>query len=159
MAEFALDGICARIIEIVAESLDLGDGASLQLSSHLINDLGAESLDFIDIVFQIEKAFGVKIERGRLEGMLRKRFPELNVKPNTPLNDEIRAVLADLMPEIPGEELRGLQKVKDVARTFRVATFVRLCVETLGEGGATIRAGRGVEGYTPVQLGVAAAAA
>ena len=35
----------------------------------LKGDLGAESIDFLDIVFRLEKAFGIKIERGEL-------FPE-----------------------------------------------------------------------------------
>ncbi len=35
----------------------------------LVGDLGAESIDFLDIVFRLEKAFGIKIERGEL-------FPE-----------------------------------------------------------------------------------
>ncbi|MBX7165318.1 MAG: acyl carrier protein [Pirellulales bacterium] len=35
----------------------------------LTGDLGAESIDFLDIVFRLEKAFGIKIPRGEL-------FPE-----------------------------------------------------------------------------------
>src|SRR5882757_3150697 len=35
----------------------------------LVGDLGAESIDFLDIVFRLEKAFNIKIERGEL-------FPE-----------------------------------------------------------------------------------
>ncbi|NLE37968.1 MAG: acyl carrier protein [Pirellulaceae bacterium] len=35
----------------------------------LVGDLGAESIDFLDIVFRLEKAFGISIPRGEL-------FPE-----------------------------------------------------------------------------------
>ena len=35
----------------------------------LVSDLGAESIDFLDIVFRLEKAFDIKIPRGEL-------FPE-----------------------------------------------------------------------------------
>jgi acyl carrier protein len=35
----------------------------------LVGDLGAESIDFLDIVFRLEKAFNIKIPRGEL-------FPE-----------------------------------------------------------------------------------
>jgi acyl carrier protein len=35
----------------------------------LVGDLGAESIDFLDIVFRLEKAFSIKIPRGEL-------FPE-----------------------------------------------------------------------------------
>jgi acyl carrier protein len=37
--------------------------------ARLVGDLGAESIDFLDIVFRLEKAFDIKIERGEL-------FPE-----------------------------------------------------------------------------------
>lgn len=38
-------------------------------SARLVGDLGAESIDFLDIVFRLEKAFDIKIPRGEL-------FPE-----------------------------------------------------------------------------------
>jgi acyl carrier protein len=38
-------------------------------SARLVGDLGAESIDFLDIVFRLEKAFNIKIPRGEL-------FPE-----------------------------------------------------------------------------------
>ena len=38
-------------------------------SAKLVGDLGAESIDFLDIVFRLEKAFDIKIPRGEL-------FPE-----------------------------------------------------------------------------------
>jgi acyl carrier protein len=37
--------------------------------ARLVGDLGAESIDFLDIVFRLEKAFDIKIPRGEL-------FPE-----------------------------------------------------------------------------------
>lgn len=41
--------------EIEASALDPG--------AHLIDDLGIESLDFVDIVVTIEKEFGFKVKR------------------------------------------------------------------------------------------------
>jgi len=38
-------------------------------NARLVGDLGAESIDFLDIVFRLEKAFDIKIPRGEL-------FPE-----------------------------------------------------------------------------------
>ena len=32
----------------------------------LVGDLGAESIDFLDIVFRLEKSFSIKIPRGEL---------------------------------------------------------------------------------------------
>ena len=38
----------------------------MKLDASLINDLGAESIDFLDIVFRLERAFKVKIPRGKI---------------------------------------------------------------------------------------------
>jgi len=38
-------------------------------TARLVGDLGAESIDFLDIVFRLEKSFNIKIPRGEL-------FPE-----------------------------------------------------------------------------------
>ncbi|MEX2113943.1 MAG: acyl carrier protein [Pirellulales bacterium] len=45
------------------------DEDEVKPESRLVGDLGAESIDFLDIVFRLEKAFNIKIPRGEL-------FPE-----------------------------------------------------------------------------------
>ena len=50
----------ARVLSIVADALDR-PAAAVTLDSSLVDDLGAESIDFLDIVFRLESAFGLKI--------------------------------------------------------------------------------------------------
>ena len=50
----------ARVRRIVAEALDRPED-QVRLSSSLVDDLGAESIDFLDLVFRLETAFGIKI--------------------------------------------------------------------------------------------------
>jgi acyl carrier protein len=45
------------------------DEEEIKPEARIMDDLGAESIDFLDIVFRLEKAFGIKIPRGGL-------FPE-----------------------------------------------------------------------------------
>lgn len=56
----------AEIIETVNEFLidefEIEE-SSLDPGAHLIDDLGIESLDFVDIVVTIEKEFGFKVKR------------------------------------------------------------------------------------------------
>jgi len=42
------------------------DEEEVTASATLVGDLGAESIDFLDIVFRLEKAFDIKIPRGEL---------------------------------------------------------------------------------------------
>ena len=60
--------ILAKIQEILADALGADDD-EVSATATLVGDLGAESIDFLDIVFNLEKTFEIKIKRGEL-------FPE-----------------------------------------------------------------------------------
>jgi len=49
-----------RVADIIAETSDIPRD-TIAPDSHVIQDLGIDSLDFLDIVFAIDKAFGIKI--------------------------------------------------------------------------------------------------
>ena len=55
-----------RVREIVAEALARSP-SDVRLDSILMADLGAESLDFLDIVFKLEHEFHIQITRGEME--------------------------------------------------------------------------------------------
>ena len=48
------------VADIIAETCDI-PRASITPESHAINDLGIDSLDFLDVAFAIDKAFGIKM--------------------------------------------------------------------------------------------------
>ena len=48
------------IANIIAETCDIPRD-TIKPESHAINDLGIDSLDFLDIAFAIDKAFGIKM--------------------------------------------------------------------------------------------------
>ncbi len=49
-----------KVADIIAETSEI-DRDAITPESHTIDDLGIDSLDFLDIVFAIDKAFGIKI--------------------------------------------------------------------------------------------------
>lgn len=49
-----------KVADIIAEISEI-DRSTITPESHTIDDLGIDSLDFLDIVFAIDKAFGIKI--------------------------------------------------------------------------------------------------
>src|SRR2546427_203493 len=62
------DAIYQKVSNTLVEALNV-DEEEIQPTSTLQGDLGAESIDFLDIVFRLEREFGIKIPRGEL-------FPE-----------------------------------------------------------------------------------
>jgi acyl carrier protein len=49
-----------KVADIIAETCDIPRD-TIKPESHAINDLGIDSLDFLDIAFAIDKAFGIKM--------------------------------------------------------------------------------------------------
>lgn len=60
--------IYEKVAATLVDSLNV-DAEDIKPESTLQKDLGAESIDFLDIVFRLERTFGIKIPRGEL-------FPE-----------------------------------------------------------------------------------
>ena len=55
-----MSSIFDQIANIIAETCDIPRD-TIKPESHAIDDLGIDSLDFLDIVFAIDKAFGIKV--------------------------------------------------------------------------------------------------
>ena len=62
------DEILEKVRNVLVEALVVEE-EEVTPEATLVGDLGAESIDFLDIVFKLEKAFEIKIDRGEL-------FPE-----------------------------------------------------------------------------------
>ena len=62
------DEIYGKVTRVLVEALNV-DEDEITRSASLQGSLGAESIDFLDIVFRLEREFGIKIPRGEL-------FPE-----------------------------------------------------------------------------------
>ena len=62
------DEIYSKVSSTLIEALNV-DEEDIKPTATLTGDLGAESIDFLDIVFRLEREFGIKIPRGEL-------FPE-----------------------------------------------------------------------------------
>ena len=54
--------IIEKVNEFLIDEFEIEESA-LEMDAHLIDDLGIESLDFVDIVVVIEKEFGFKVKR------------------------------------------------------------------------------------------------
>jgi acyl carrier protein len=48
------------VVNIIAETCDI-PRENIKPESHVINDLGIDSLDFLDVAFAIDKTFGIKM--------------------------------------------------------------------------------------------------
>jgi len=68
------DDVFRCVSECVADSLAV-DAARIALTSRLIDDLGADSLDFLDILFRLESRFAVKLGNADIDRLTRGELP------------------------------------------------------------------------------------
>jgi len=116
------EDVFPKLRAMIADSLAV-DEAGVTLQSRLIDDLGADSLDFVDLVFAIEKAFGVKIREADLNFLARLDFRSPTVLKDGFLTAETLDTLLPLMP--------ALGNVPDRARVTPGELFALLTVESL----------------------------
>jgi len=55
----------SKVTEVLVDALGVEDD-EVTPEATMIGDLGAESIDFLDIVFKLEQAFGISIDREEL---------------------------------------------------------------------------------------------
>ena len=92
-------------------------------SATLVGDLGAESIDFLDIVFRLEKAFGIEIPRSEL-------FPEdiltsADFVADGKLTPEGVAALKERMPFADLSKFETNPEVQEFGNLLSVADMVR----------------------------------
>ncbi len=114
----------AAVCALVADALSL-DPATVRPESNLIDELGAESLDFLDIVFRIEQTFDIQITRGEMEKAARGDMDPETFAPGGVISEVGLARLRELMPEAAARIQPGLRPGQ-ILRLFSVQTFANL---------------------------------
>ncbi|MBN1556168.1 MAG: acyl carrier protein [Phycisphaerae bacterium] len=113
--------VLEKVTETLVEALGVDDD-EVTPEATLTGDLGAESIDFLDIVFRLEKTFDIKIPRGEL-------FPDniLNnpeFVQNGKLTDAGLTQLKERMPHADFSEFEQDPDINKMAELFKVQTIV-----------------------------------
>lgn len=122
------DEIFEKVRGVLVEALGVDDD-EVSSEASLTADLGAESIDFLDIVFQLEQAFGFKIQQGEL-------FPEnVTQDPSFVKDGKVTskglAALKERLPHIDFAKLEADPRVTKVAEVFTVDALVNFCQRKL----------------------------
>jgi acyl carrier protein len=121
--------IAERVVALVADVLGRRP-SEVAPQSRLMDDLGAESLDYLDIVFQIEDRFQVKITRGELERAARGEMSEEEFAPGGVVSEAGLARLRELLPESADRVRPGL-RASAILGLFTVETFIKIVEKKL----------------------------
>ncbi|MCA3004326.1 MAG: acyl carrier protein [Planctomycetaceae bacterium] len=122
------DDIFNKVKAVLVDAL-AADEDDVTPQASLVKDLGAESIDFLDIVFKLEQAFGFKIAQGEL-------FPEnvaqdpRYVKDGMVTPEGLTALRARL-PHVNFDRFAAEPKLSKVAEVFTVDTLVKFVEKKL----------------------------
>ena len=103
------DEIIREVQEVLVDALGVDDD-EVTADATLMGDLGAESIDFLDIVFRLEKAFKIKIPREEL-------FPleSMMTNPEFVNNGKLTEKgLAEIRDKMPHTDLTGFENDPDI---------------------------------------------
>jgi len=124
------DEIMEKTREALVDALGV-DEDEVTPEARIGSDLGAESIDYLDIVFRLEKAFNIKIPRGDL-------FPDSVLQSEEYVQDGklTEKGLEELRSQLPHADLSAFEKnpnVDDIADLFTVDMIVRYIESKLAE--------------------------
>jgi acyl carrier protein len=108
----------------------------IKLDVSLIEGLDAESIDFLDMVFRLERAFKVKIPRGKIIEDVRGDMPEEEFEQKGVLTEKGLAQLRRYLSEIPDSRFKPTMKVGEIARLYTPETFCKLVIRAQRAGSA-----------------------
>ncbi len=115
------DEVYQKVKDVLVDALGVDDDEITEEAT-LTGDLGAESIDFLDIVFRLEKTFSIKIPRGEL-------FPESLVSnpeyvEGGKLTPKGLETLKSAMPHADFSKFEADPDVNQMSSLFTVKTIV-----------------------------------
>jgi acyl carrier protein len=129
--------IHTKVARVLVEVLNADEDA-ITPGATLQGDLGAESIDFLDIVFRLEREFGIRIPSGEL-------FPDSIFQDDPALVQDGRVTdqgLAELRAHLPYADLGGFEgdrRLSAVPDLFTVGLITRYVAWKLGNGAGADR--------------------
>jgi acyl carrier protein len=130
-----VDAVYPTVAKTIADALGC-DLEEVKPDASLINDLGAESIDFLDLVFRLERAFKVKIPRGKIIEDARGDLPEAAFEQKGVVTEPGLVTLRSFLSEVPTDRIKPPLKVADIPRLFTPETFAKLVIRAQREQGA-----------------------
>jgi len=121
MAVASREEIFDKVKEVLEYALG-ADAEEITMDATLIGDLGAESIDFLDISFKLEQEFGIKIDQGEL-------FPENLMQDESLVDDgklteKAMGMLKERMPHVDFSNFENDRRVDQLSEVFTVGSLV-----------------------------------
>jgi acyl carrier protein len=127
------DTIYPKVREIIADVLAF-DEEEIERDGSLVDDYNAESIDFLDLVYQLEREFKIKIPRGMIEQEARRGLSDEEFAEHGRLTDKGLKRLQEYLSEVPEDRFTPRMQVSLIPTLFTPETFCKIVLREM-EGG------------------------
>jgi acyl carrier protein len=119
-----------RVAQTIADALGR-EPDEVRPSASLIEDLGAESIDFLDIVFRLERGFKIKIQRGKIVDDARGELSVAEFVEDGVLTAAGSRRLQAYLSEVPAERFPARLRIELIPALFTPETFCKVVVRAM----------------------------
>lgn len=126
--EYADEEIREAVINAVAKALEV-EPEEVTPDASLINDLGAESVDFLDIGYRIEQEFDIEMPKRNIVQRASQLYGKENFIKERELTSKGEKLLRLAMPEMDPSAIHEGLKEEDLPTFFTVQTFIAAAKE------------------------------
>ena len=122
-----IDAVFPTVAETMADALGC-EVEDIKPNVSLIEGLDAESIDFLDMVFRLERAFKIKIPRGKIVENARGTLSEAEFEDKGVVTEAGLAQLKAYLSEVPAERFKTPMKSADIPKLFTPETFCKVVI-------------------------------
>ena len=127
MAIPSQEEIFDKVREALVDALGV-DEDEVTPSATLRGDLDAESIDFLDIVFRLEREFKVKIPRGKAMEEARGELSEEEFEQGGIVTDAGVSKIRAYLSEVPADRIKTPLKAAEIPKLFTTETFCKMVI-------------------------------
>jgi acyl carrier protein len=135
-----LNAVFTEVQAAIADSLAVPK-SDIRLESRLLDDLGADSLDLVDIIFTLERKFGINVRETEFNFLTRLDFSSPEVMQNGFLTPDVVERLAVWLTGLDSVEDKNRVTPRQLFSSITVASICR--VVTRSSAGAHTQAPAG----------------
>lgn len=125
-----IETVYPRVASIICDVLAI-DEDKIAINKRLLSDLGAESIDLLDLIFQLEREFKIKIPLRQIEKESRGTLSDAEFEQQGVITPAGLASLKNHLAEVPEEFFKSNLKVSEIPTLFTVGTFCKIVVNAV----------------------------
>ncbi len=120
-----MEEVFEKVSEVIVDASDV-EADEISLDKRLIDDLDIDSIDMMELIYSIEKIYGVELEIGDFEGAMNREMNGVPFAKDNIITDEGLQKLRELMPEVDQAKIQPGLAVYNVPFLFTVESLCKL---------------------------------